>query len=241
MRKKILYVITVITFPLMVFNFLAVLCVPFLRYIDAGLIHNLMVIEVSMWCMIFLSSLFFQKAHCSHSCAVSGVFEIISNLKKDKDIMNTKYPKVLKYIVTSLWFLGAGYVFVNALGRHFTWFDAPAIFSDPFVVLYYMLIFISGVLCTSIGKSKVDHFICPLSPWIITGSKLGKKMRLPSLTIVTDSSKCVKCRRCSKACIINQDVCQKVVNDHFDQQECMNCFECVNACKTGALKRNWLK
>lgn len=41
--------------------------------------------------------------------------------------------------------------------------------------------------------------------------------------------------------MISDDVCNKVQNGHFDQTECMNCMECVSACKTGALGHSWVR
>ena len=35
--------------------------------------------------------------------------------------------------------------------------------------------------------------------------------------------------------MIGDNVCDKVEADEFNQIECMNCLDCVKACKTGAL------
>ncbi len=241
MRKGSLYMITVITFSLIIFNMLACLFVPFLKFIDSNFVHTLVIIELCIWTLVCLSSFFFKRAHCSHSCAISGVFEIISNKVKSKDIMSASYPIKLKYIMLFLWFFGFGYILVCLLGNQLQWFHVATIYTDPLVGIYYLLFWISGILSITIGKSQVAHYVCPFSPWMLTGIKCGKRLRIPSFTIVTDADKCVKCKQCNRVCLINQDVCNKVINETFDQSECTNCFSCVKTCKSGALESKWTR
>ncbi len=239
MRKIVLYIITILTFPLIIFNILATIFIPFLGFFSYSNILYLVYIELFIWGMVFLASLFFKRAHCSHSCAISGIFEIISNITKSKDIMTMKQPKVIKYIVLFLWFAGFGFVCICMLADRFQWFYVAPIYLNPFIVLYYLLFAVSGILSLTIGKSTTQHYICPFSPWTNTGINISLVFRIPSLTIMTDKEKCVQCKQCNRNCPLNENVCEKVNTNHFDQRQCINCFECVATCITGAISKKW--
>lgn len=240
-RKLILFVITLTTFPFIFFNLISTLAVPFLGHFQYTFINTLIIIELCIWGINVASSLIFYRAYCSHVCAMAGMLEMISSITHSKDIMTMRYPKISKYIMLFCWLSGFGYICLSLIGKSLQWFDVAPIYLSPVIVIYYFLFFISGLLSLTIGKSKTEHYACPFSPWMIFGMKMSSKLRIPKLAIVTDTNKCVSCKQCNKACIIEQDVHRKVLNNCFDQQECVNCFECVGKCKFGAIERKWIK
>lgn len=185
-RQRYLFIITLFTFPFIIFNLIATLFVPFLGLFNYTFIIGLVKVELCIWALIIFSAVFIQRWHCSHSCAMTGIFELISIVTKSKDIMRMKYPKILKYIILLLWNAGFIYVAVCAMARHFEWFEVADIYASPVVVAYYTLFFISGILSVITGKSKTEHYVCPIAPWTLTAIKIGKKLGIPSYTITAD-------------------------------------------------------
>lgn len=234
-RRKVLFIVTVFTFPLIFFNLAAVLFLPVLQFMNPAFVKGFLIVEFCIWGAIAFSAVFVQRYHCSHTCAMTGLFELIGILTKSKDVMKMKYPRPLKYIILAMWDIGFAFILLSNLGKCFHWFAVAPIYTTPIVVCYYTLFFISGILSLTTGKSKTEHYICPIAPWTLSMIKLGKKLHIPSYTVITNVDKCVKCGLCSKNCMIGDSVCDKVQTGRFNQIECMNCLDCVKACKTGAL------
>ena len=179
-RRKILFTVTLFTFPLIFFNLAAIIFLPFIQFFSQSFVTVFLIIEFCVWGAIVFSALFIQRYHCSHTCAMTGIFEIIGLLTKSKDIMKIKYPRPLKYIVFAMWNLGFAFILICNLGKCFQWFNVAPIYTNPIVLCYYTLFFISGILSMTTGKSKTEHYICPIAPWTLSMIKLGKRLHIPS-------------------------------------------------------------
>ena len=157
-------------------------------------------IGIGLWGVVFISSFIFKRAYCGYLCPVTGVFTLVSYIKKSKDVMTMSYPKITKYMVLSLWVLS---FFVVLCAR----FVYPAdinhvqiIYMQPETLICYGLYFVSAILSVTYGKSKTEHYICPFAPWMTVGMKVVNQYKLPSLRIVTDKDACKSCKQCSKNC-----------------------------------------
>ena len=88
------------------------------------------------------------------------------------------------------------------------------------------------ILVVSLAGSLVyDRFFCKyLCP---AGALLALFSRFSVLAIRRDTSTCIDCGRCDKACMMNVEV---ATADVVTSSECISCNECVNACPVkGAL------
>ena len=72
--------------------------------------------------------------------------------------------------------------------------------------------------------------VCPV------GTLLGYASKVSLTKPVIDSSKCVKCGLCARAC---KAQCIDVANGTIDRSKCVACFDCGAVCGKGALK--WSK
>ena len=70
-----------------------------------------------------------------------------------------------------------------------------------------------------------------MAPFMILGTKLRKKMKLPGLSIkVKDEIACVSCRRCTAQCPMGLEVETMVKQGKIDSSECILCGSCVDEC-----------
>lgn len=136
--------------------------------------NNDLLQELFIWGAVVCSALFVQRYHCSHTCAMTGVFELVSILTKSKDIMKITYPKVVRYVVLALWNIGFVFIVVCNLGKYYHWFAVSPVYTKPLVVSYYTLFLISGILSFTTGKSKTEHYVCPIAPCMAIGTKVGR-------------------------------------------------------------------
>ncbi len=196
---------------------------------------------IVLWILVFIGSLFFRRSYCSHICPMTGAFTFISFITKSKEVMSMQFPKILKYIILALWTLAFAYTSVALWQIKCHGVELPSIYASHEVAIFYGLYFISGILMLTVGKSKTQHYVCPFSPWMITGMRLADWMKWPSLRIVVHKEKCKECKQCNKVCMMNNNVYEMVQNQAFQQEECINCGACVEVCKFNGMSYSWTK
>lgn len=236
LRKLSQIIFTILLLPLTLLILVSPLLVYFLNFFNFTVVITIAGIGLAVWVLVFLSSIIFQRAHCSHTCAMTGFFVFISYILKRKDILNTRYPKALKYITLILWFGGFGYLLIRRLGNLNGFFSYRPVFSSLTVMMYYMMFLISAVLSLTAGKSETEHYICPFSPFLITGIKIGEALKIPAFKFVINKEKCRKCKMCNKVCLMNYDVCKLITEGKFNQKECLNCAMCSDVCNFGTIE-----
>ena len=106
---------------------------------------------------------------------------------------------------------------------------------DPFLAIYQMMLaynyeIISGIL---VGLLLVTSLVsyrpfcraaCPI------GLVLGWIEKIPGASVIGLKSDCANCSKCSNVCKI-QAINQKEKETLVDNQECIMCGECLDACK----------
>lgn len=238
-RKIVQMISTVLFLPISLW----IICSPILVILLGKFNYDFVMINqrigIGLWGVVFISSFIFKRAYCGHLCPVTGVFTLVSYIKKSKDVMTMSYPKITKYIVLSLWGLSflvvlcVRIVYPSAIDK------VQTIYMQPETLIYYGLYFVSAILSVTYGKSKTEHYICPFAPWMTVGMKVVDKYRLPSLRIVTNKDACKNCNQCSKNCSMGLEVHKMVSEKNFQQEECINCGACVESCKSKAIYYSW--
>jgi polyferredoxin len=88
------------------------------------------------------------------------------------------------------------------------------------------LIFLAIALLNQVRRRFWCRFICPL------GAMLGLLSRFSFLRLVVDKEKCTNCMACNKNC---EGACEPQSSESWVRTECMPCWNCVDACPTGAI------
>ena len=94
---------------------------------------------------------------------------------------------------------------------------------------FKFLILILVVMLSIVFYRPFCKWICPL------GAIYSLFNRISFLNIKVESSKCVGCSQCSKACKMDVDVCKTP-----NHPECIRCGACIKACPTDAIQYQFI-
>ena len=202
-----------------------------LQFLPALLALNLAVVIV-----LIVLTLIFGRAYCSVICPL-GIMQDgishISSMRKGKKARFRWSPEVkwLRYSILALFIiaLAAGLTSVSALlapysafGRIATSLVRPAL---PTAIIAGVTLLVVGILAW-IGGRTYCNTVCPV------GTVLSFFSRLSLLRPVIDADKCRNCRACEHKCKAS---CINIDNHEIDYSRCVDCFNCLDSCRFGAL------
>ena len=203
-----------------------------LQFLPALLALNLAVVIV-----LIVLTLIFGRAYCSVICPL-GIMQDgishISSMRKGKKARFRWSPEVkwLRYSILALFIIAlvAGLTSVSALlapysafGRIATSLVRPAL---PTAIIAGVTLLVVGVLAW-IGGRTYCNTVCPV------GTVLSFFSRFSILRPVIDADKCRNCRACEHKCKAS---CINIDNHEIDYSRCVDCFNCLDSCRFGALK-----
>ena len=203
-----------------------------LQFLPALLALNLAVVIV-----LIVLTLIFGRAYCSVICPL-GIMQDgishISSMRKGKKARFRWSPEVkwLRYSILALFIiaLAAGLTSVSALlapysafGRIATSLVRPAL---PTAIIAGVTLLVVGILAW-IGGRTYCNTVCPV------GTVLSFFSRFSLLRPVIDADKCRNCRACEHKCKAS---CINIDNHEIDYSRCVDCFDCLESCRFGALE-----
>ena len=203
-----------------------------LQFLPALLALNLAVVIV-----LIVLTLIFGRAYCSVICPL-GIMQDgishISSMRKGKKARFRWSPEVkwLRYSILALFIIAlvAGLTSVSALlapysafGRIATSLVRPAL---PTAIIAGATLLVVGILAW-IGGRTYCNTVCPV------GTVLSFFSRFSLLRPVIDADKCRNCRACEHKCKAS---CINIDNHEIDYSRCVDCFNCLDSCRFGALK-----
>lgn len=229
-----------LTLPLQFSLFLFPLILLFSPVIPMIALHNYSILVLSFWISIFLSSFIVRRAHCGYSCGISSLFVLIDQIKHNKKGKNEsqlessslsfEMPQYTNRVIKAVYFILPFILMIYYIRGLLSFYSIPFII----VTLFFP---IGALLSFSIGRSKSQHYLCPLAPYLNTGARLGQMFI--QLDIKSDEKKCVHCGKCSIVCLLDNQIPLQLRSGEFDKRECMNCGECATVCPKGALEYNF--
>ena len=202
-----------------------------IQFLPALLALNLAVVIV-----LIVLTLIFGRAYCSVICPL-GIMQDgishISSMRKGKKARFRWSPEVkwLRYSVLALFIIAlvAGLTSVSALlapysafGRIATSLVRPVL---PTAIIAGVTLLVVGVLAW-IGGRTYCNTLCPV------GTVLSFFSRFSLLRPVIDADKCRNCRACEHKCKAS---CINIDNHEIDYSRCVDCFNCLDSCRFGAL------
>ena len=202
-----------------------------LQFLPALLALNLAVVIV-----LIVLTLIFGRAYCSVICPLGIMQDGISHInsmRKGKKARFRWSPEVkwLRYSILALFIiaLAAGLTSVSALlapysafGRIATSLVQPVL---PTAIIAGVTLLVVGILAW-IGGRTYCNTVCPV------GTVLSFFSRFSLLRPVIDADKCRNCRACEHKCKAS---CINIDNHEIDYSRCVDCFNCLDSCRFGAL------
>ena len=194
---------------------------------------------------LVLLTLVFGRVYCSVICPL-GVFQDgISWLGTRKSKAPYKYKKELRWLRYGIWVayvacLVAGIQVVvsllapyGAYGRIISSIKHPV--AGPTIIIAAVTLIAVVALSLKGGRTYCNS-ICPV------GTTLSFFSRFAMFRPVIDADKCKHCKSCEHAC---KAQCIAISKDEqkIDYSRCVDCFNCLETCKFGALnyKFAWKK
>lgn len=228
--RKTLLLISMLLFPVTLY-YLS----PYLILVGGfmGVITGSLIIFV----LLFLFSLFFGRAFCGWVCPAGAIQESLSSVNEKK--ANGR-NNIVKYIIWVPWILTIILAFIKAGGIKdvdffFMTDHGISVSGAGAYIIYFFIVSLFFLFALLMGKRAACHTICWMAPFMIFGTKLKEKLKIPSLHIKYESTNCINCGRCNKKCPMGLEVSKIVQNDTFTNSECILCGECVDICDKKAI------
>ena len=204
-----------------------------------GAFNGIIAGSVFVFLLLFLSGLLFRRAWCAWVCPVAGLSELSATI--NNRTANIKRLRIIRYSIFSVWFsiLLTGFVVAGGIKAvdplHLT--ERVISVDEPLkYITYYMVLFILFILSVWIGRRGACHAICWMSPFLVAGSWVGKKLHIPQLRIKANSAACIDCKKCNQKCPMSIDVNKAVKSGEIKTFDCIQCGECVDTCPKKVLK-----
>ncbi len=234
-RKTILF-ISFLLFPVTIWYFSPYLII---QAMSEHIMNGSFIVFVSM----FVVSMFLGRVWCGYLCPAGGLQECCSNIV-DRPAKQG-WRNNIKYVIWIVWIAGIIVTFI--LGKNdvkidfFYMTDHGISITEIYnYIIYYGVLFILVLPALVSGRRAACHYICWMAPFMVIGSSIGRLLHFPQLHIEADSSKCISCKKCNRACPMGLDVATMVKDNKYNNcTECIQCGACVDGCPNNAVKYRW--
>jgi polyferredoxin len=210
-----------------------------------GLINKIAAGAFFVWLVMFITSLFLGRAFCAYVCPYGGL-QMTTDLVLQKPLKQIPWLRKVRYVLGFIWLGTILIAFISNIGLikiKFFYLTESFVSVDNIqkLVFYYVIVIALSLMPIFLGKRATCHYLCPMSILNVIGTKIKNAINISSLRLQLDSSKCVGCKQCTKACPMSISVHEMVKNKNMENDDCILCGECCKACKTAAIKRAYGK
>lgn len=194
------------------------------------------------WSFFFITSIFIGRAGCSHFYPLGKVQEL-KNMADGDRYKRIRFLAAAKYIIFIIWAgaIIAGILASGGIKGMDLLYSSTVISVDSMkdLVRFYIVLSVPIIFAYFFGKMGFCHYICPFSIMNILGTKIKRLLKLPSLHLTVESSKCMDCKKCEGVCPMDVKVSEEVKKGCVSDASCILCGECSAICKNKVLKRKF--
>jgi len=224
--RRIVIFISLILFPLTL-NFFS----PYVSI--TGAMSGIVSGSVLLFASLFIIGIFFRRAWCSYVCPVAAISDYSEKINNKN--VNRKRLTIIRYSIFTIWFSVLILSFVLAGGiKSFQplYLTENGVSVDMPIkyITYYMVLGILILLTWILGKRGACYSICWMSPFLVAGAWVGKKLHLPQYQVMAESSKCIDCSQCNKVCPMSINVMAELKKGRISTSDCINCGQCEEIC-----------
>lgn len=209
-----------------------------IQFLPAALALN-----VAVLAGLILLTLLFGRVYCSVICPLGILQDISAYIRREagkrikgKPVKRFTYSKERKWLrygilgayiiclVLGLQVVVAVIAPYSSYGRIVRSFCA----GTPWQVIVAAAVIFVAVVVLAWNYGRIwCNTVCPV------GTVLGLFSRFAIFRPTIDKSKCNHCGRCERGC---KSSCINAKEQKFDYSRCVDCFDCIDRCSTGAIK-----
>lgn len=230
--RKTLLLVGLALFPL-TFNYFS----PYLS-ID-GALQGIVAGSVIVFVTMLITAMVSGRLWCGWLCPMGGLGEVCLTINARK--VNAKRLKWFRYGIFVVWFsvliggffMAGGINSINFwhLSENYISIDEPMKF-----IVYYLVLLIFFSLNITLGSKGACHSLCWMSPFLTFGTWVGRKLHLPQVKVVANTSACIGCHNCDRHCSMSINVSELVKTGKITSLDCIGCGECIDHCPKKVLK-----
>lgn len=229
--RKALLLLSFLLFPVTLFYFS-----PYLILLGgfAGIATG----SCLVFAALFLFSLLFGRAFCGWLCPAGGLQECCAAVSGKR--VTGKIVNRVKYVLWVPWLIAVALSFAAAGGVRavdFFYLTDHGISASGLggYAVYYLIVLLILVLAFTVGRRGMCHSICWMAPFMVLGTKLSRRLGLPSLRLQSQPERCVECGACTQRCPMSLEVSKMAKAGRMAHSECILCGECADRCPRQAI------
>ncbi len=230
--RKLLLIISLLLFPVTLYYFSPALI------INAGL-NGIINGSFIVFVLMFLLSIPFGRLFCSYLCPAGGLQECTF-------VINEKNPKqgwrnYIKFAIWSVWLIVVILCYFHSgkiimINFFFETENGISVSSIQSYIIYYGIICLILIPSILFGKRAFCHYLCWMAPFMISGIKFRRLLRLPGIHIrAGKKDSCISCGKCNKVCPMGIDVMGETKHGIIGNSECIQCGACIDNCPKNVL------
>ncbi|MDZ4172166.1 MAG: 4Fe-4S binding protein [Methanobacteriaceae archaeon] len=203
-----------------------------------GIRNGIITTSVLIFIVWFMLSLFMGRSvSCGYTCPYGALQEILGIYVLKKKPKSEKANKI-RYFVFVIFLLQVSFLIFNiGVAKNIDLFASNG--NLQLIILITITTIIIGLLSILLGSRAFCRYICPQGVFLTIGSKLGRKIKIPSLQLKSNYHNCSNCKLCDKSCPMGLDVNQMVINSTMDDLNCILCGECIEKCPKDAISYSY--
>lgn len=201
--------------------------------------------------VLLLSALFLGRVFCGWLCPVGALQDLLRS-PDDAPRFRTTRLAIVRFVVFTLWIAAAVVVLAFAgLPRRvdltFMTVRGISVVDAVGLVVLASVLALFGILTAVLGRRGGCRSICWVAPFVQAGAGLGRTLRLPQLSLVSNSAgRCTGCDVCAHRCPMalaprTIAVSSTGATPSYSRSECVLCARCADRCPTAALRLGWVR
>ena len=224
-NRQALILISFLLFPATIFYFSPVLIII---AASRGIVAGCFIVFL----LQFLGSILLGRLFCGWICPAAGLQEACFAIK-DKAVSN-RFDRI-KYFIWAPWIVGIIVAAATAGGFR----NIDPLFQTKYgisvaepgaYIIYFVVTGLILILALKFGKRAFCHYGCWMAPFMIFGTKLGNRLKIPRLALKADRTACIDCRRCTNTCPMSLQVMKMIKSGSMTNAECILCGNCIDVC-----------
>jgi polyferredoxin len=203
-----------------------------------GIINGIITASVFVFGAWFILSLFMGRSvSCGYTCPYGALQEILNRYIMKKKPKSERADKI-RYFIFVLFLLMVTYFVLKSGGlRGINLFAS----SSQLVILISAFIITIGLFSIVFGSRAFCRYLCPQGVFLTIGTKIGRKIKIPSLHLKSVQDNCSDCKLCDKSCPMGLNVSYMVSNGTMENLNCILCGECIDKCPKEAINYSFIK